>query len=84
MNTYIDKKIKTNQLFPRTSFLSGMGSVLNISGSYFEFNYSNSDADADYEAISSDWAMIGQDIQTVLDSELPKVKAKIHERKSEK
>jgi hypothetical protein len=40
-----------------------MGSVLNISGNYFPFNYSKSDEDADKKAIQSDWAIIGQDIE---------------------
>jgi len=74
MSTFSVKKFKTNQLFPRTGFLTGMGSVLNISGKYFDFNYSKSDAEADAEAIASDWGMVGQDLQHVLDTELPKVK----------
>lgn len=83
MSTYSVKKFKTNQLFPRTGFIAGMGSVLNISGKYFEFNYSKSDAEADTKAIASDWGMVGQDLQHVLDAELAKTKSKINGRKSE-
>jgi len=70
MKSYTLKKFKTNHLFPRTGFLTGMGSVLNISGNYFDFNYSKDEHKADAAAIASDWGMIGQDLQSVLDSEL--------------
>jgi len=74
MNTPLPKKFKTNQLFPRSSFLTGMGSVLNISGKYFEFNYSKPDTETDANAIASDWGMVGQDLQHVFDAELPKAR----------
>lgn len=85
MSTYSAKKFKTNQFFPRTGFLKGMGSVLNISGKYFDFNYSKSDSEADAKAIASDWGMIGQDFQQVLEAELPKAKGlKTNGRKAKK
>ncbi len=56
-------KYKTNILFPRTSSIIGMGSIFNIAGNYFDFNYSTSGAEADAKAIESDWAMIGEDIE---------------------
>ncbi|HRD06574.1 MAG: hypothetical protein U0V54_01670 [Saprospiraceae bacterium] len=61
----MDKKSKyrTNVLFQRTSFLKGMGSVLNISGNYYQFDYSDSSLIADSKAIKSDWGVIGQDIK---------------------
>lgn len=83
MSTYSVKKFKTNQLFPRTGFIKGMGSVLNISGKYFEFNYSKSATEADAKAIASDWGMVGQDLQYVLDAELAKTKSEINSRKAE-
>lgn len=70
MKRYSLKKFKTNQMFPSTRFLTGMGSVLNISGNYFDFNYSRDEQEADAAAIASDWGMIGQDLKSVLDSEL--------------
>jgi hypothetical protein len=57
------KKHKTTILFPRTSTIIGMGSIFNIAGNYFGFNYSASGEEADTKAIESDWAMIGQDIE---------------------
>lgn len=81
MNIYTDKKIRTNRLFPRTGFLTGMGSVLNISGRYFDFNYSKSASDVDTEAIASDWNMVGKDIQQVLDEKPLKSIIKLNDRK---
>jgi hypothetical protein len=54
---------RTDFLFSRPSFLIGAGSVLNIAGNYFSFNYSKSDIAADHKAIESDWGTIGQDIE---------------------
>jgi len=59
-------KHKTTILFPRTSAIVGMGSIFNIVGNYFEFNYSESGEDADRKAIESDWSMIGQDIEDAI------------------
>ncbi len=56
------KKYKTNILFHRTSFIDGVASIFNISGNYFEFNYSESGEEADRKAIESDWGVIGNDI----------------------
>lgn len=75
MSNYAAKKFKTNQLFPRTGFITGMGSVLNIAGGYYRFNYSKTEGEVDAKAIASDWGMIGQDMQQVLDTELSKSKA---------
>jgi hypothetical protein len=61
------KNYRTDLLFPKTGFLVGMGSVIGIGGNYFEFNYSQTDEEADSKAIESDWAMIGQDIYHTLD-----------------
>lgn len=56
------KKYRTDFLFPTPSFLTGAGSVLNIAGNYFDFNYSSTDKEADNKAIVSDWSVIGEDI----------------------
>ena len=42
----------------------GVGSVLNIAGNYFAFDYSKSDIEADFKAIQSDWGVVGQDIRS--------------------
>lgn len=54
---------RSDFLFPDTDFTTGMGSVLNISGSYFDFATSSDENIADLKAISSDWGVIGQDVR---------------------
>jgi len=56
------KKYRTDYLLPKYSFLRGAGSVLNVAGNYFVFNYSSSGEEADVKALLSDWGVIGQDI----------------------
>ncbi len=56
------KKYRTDFLFSTPSFLIGAGSVLNIAGNYFDFNYSSSDKEVDNKAILSDWGVVGNDI----------------------
>jgi len=59
-------KYRTGFLVPRNNFLVGMGSVLNLMGNYFEYNYSKSDFAADNKALISDWLNVGNDFQMVL------------------
>lgn len=75
MNNFRKKKLKIKTSFPRTGFLRGMGSVFNIAGNYYQFDYSDSGAEADFKAISSDWETVGHDMQQILDSELTKAKS---------
>jgi ribosomal protein S15P/S13E len=56
-------KYRTDFLLPRNSFWVGMGSVLNISGSYFEYRYSKSNNEADMQALISDWNNVGEDLK---------------------
>jgi len=58
------KRARTDFLFPKNTFLSGMGSVLNIAGNYYEFNSSNTDMEADAFALRNDWECIGKDIKS--------------------
>jgi hypothetical protein len=57
---------KTDFLVPASSFLVGIGSLLNFSGNYFEYNNSHTTAQADQRALANDWAMVGQDIRTAM------------------
>lgn len=52
----------TTFLLPKNDFFIGMGSVLNIRGSYFKYKTSKSENQADTKAIDSDWRMTGRDI----------------------
>lgn len=56
-------RYKTDYLLPKNNFWVGMGSILNIAGSYFEYNYSKSDNEADLKALTSDWDNVGEDIR---------------------
>ncbi|MBA3986470.1 MAG: hypothetical protein H0X63_07870 [Flavobacteriales bacterium] len=54
---------KTDYLLPKNNFWVGMGSILNLAGNYFEYNYSKSDNEADLKALTSDWNNVGEDIK---------------------
>lgn len=56
-------KYRTDFLLPKNSFISGMGSVLNLKGEYFKYNTSRSGLEADNRATKSDWGVVGQDIR---------------------
>jgi len=58
-----NQKFVTDFLLPKNNFWVGMGSVLNLAGDYFEYNYSKSEADADNRALHSDWYNVGEDIK---------------------
>lgn len=57
------KRYRTIRLFHRTSVLHGIGSIFNVVGNYYHFNYSNSGQDADRKAIEYDWGVVGNDIR---------------------
>ncbi len=65
------KKYHTDFLFASPSFLTGTGSVFNMWGNYFIFNYSPTTQKADEKAIRNDWGMIGCDLLEALDLTLP-------------
>lgn len=56
-------RYKTDYLLPKNNFWVGMGSILNLAGSYFEYNYSKSESEADLKALTSDWENVGEDIR---------------------
>jgi hypothetical protein len=62
------KKLRSDFLFPSTGYLVGMGSVINIFGKYYLFNYSHSEGEADTKALMSDWINVGKDIEESIDN----------------
>lgn len=50
-------------LLPNNNFWVGFGSVLNLAGSYFEYNISKTEEEADAKALASDWKNVGDDIK---------------------
>lgn len=59
---------RTDYLFSKNSFLIGMGSILNIFSSYYAFNSSRTEKQADSIAIESDFGVIGKDIYSVINN----------------
>lgn len=57
------RKYSSSYLFGKSGFLTGCGSIFNISGNYFLFNYSKNGTEADLKALQNDWGLIGQDIK---------------------
>ncbi|MEZ5006960.1 MAG: hypothetical protein R2753_02280 [Chitinophagales bacterium] len=57
------KLYHTDYLFSKSSFLDGLGSIFNISGNYYNFNYSKTEEEADSKAIKNDWGVVGDDIR---------------------
>lgn len=70
-------KYRTDFLCPKNDFWIGMGTVLNLAGHYFEFNYSKSDRDADIKALTSDWENVGNDIRKSKESFVKKNSKKL-------
>jgi hypothetical protein len=58
--------VDTDFLTPKSSFLTGMGTVLNLAGNYFIYNSSKTAQEADERAIASDWKILGQDMRTAI------------------
>jgi hypothetical protein len=58
----------TDFLYSDPSFLQGMGTILNLGGNYYTFNYSDTPQEADSKALASDWGMIGKDLKDVFRS----------------
>jgi hypothetical protein len=74
----LQKRYRTDFLFVNPSFTMGLGSILNIEGNYFHFNYSENAEQADTKALESDWGMVGQDIEYAIEEfskDFPKVKS---------
>lgn len=59
-------KHRTDFLFAQAGFLIGAGSVFNLAGNYFPFEYSASGEQADTKALASDWNMVGLDLEQAL------------------
>lgn len=57
---------KTDFLTPKSSFLVGMGSCLNIGGGYFDYNSSRTPSQADANALFMDWKIAGNDLRNVM------------------
>jgi hypothetical protein len=68
MTTYLnrEKKINSSRLYSTPNFVIGMGSIFNVAGSYFDYNYSNSGMIADKKAIVRDWEVVGSELKNAI------------------
>ncbi len=56
----------TDMLFTTPNFLTGAANIMNLAGSFYQFNTGENDFATDQMAIEHDFKMIGQDIDDVL------------------
>jgi hypothetical protein len=56
----------TGFLFSDPSFLKGMGTVFNIWGNYYTYNYSDTPEEADKHALASDWKIVGKELRDAI------------------
>lgn len=65
-------RLQTDFLIPRMSWLTGAGTILNLRGSYYFYNISATEEEADSRAIFSDWSMAGEDLRSAFRRADPK------------
>lgn len=56
------EKVKTDFLFAQPSLMSGTGRVLDLWGTFDDYNRSETPFEADAKAIAADWLVVGQDM----------------------
>lgn len=59
--------MSTDYLFTRPTFLSGMASIANVTGTVL-YNASSTEQEADRKAIMSDWYVTGEDLRKALET----------------
>ncbi len=52
----------TGLFYAQPSLTEGLAHVLDLWGTFDDYNYSHSDEEADYVALASDWYAIGADL----------------------
>ncbi len=60
--------IISSRLYSTPSFLIGLGSIFNLAGDYFNFNYSKTGCEADAKAIKKDWIVVGKNLMQSIES----------------
>lgn len=58
----------TFRFFALPSFMEGVGSVIDIAGSFHNYNCSQSPHEADFEALNGDWKAIEKDFSDAFES----------------
>jgi hypothetical protein len=57
----------TDSLFARPSFVSGAARVLDMGGTFDEYNSSETSDEADARALWGDWAVVGEDMRIAIE-----------------
>lgn len=60
--------LNSSALFTNPSFLKGACRVVDLFGSLDEYNYKESDIEADTEALKRDWEVVGYDLTKAVES----------------
>lgn len=70
----MEKTIKTDFLFAHPSFASGVARVLDLWGSFDDYNISETPLEADGKAIAADWLIVGQDLCDAIEQQEEELK----------
>ena len=57
-----------SKLISQLGFLQGMASTLDISGNLASLDIADDSMQADRDALASDWAIVGQELQKAMDT----------------
>lgn len=60
------KYYRTDHLFPKSNFITGAGTLFNLTGNFYSFNTCDTAEEADARAIESDWGVVGLDLKKVM------------------
>lgn len=60
------KNVKTDFLFAQPSFASGVARTLDLWGTLDDYNFSETNLEADEKAIAADWIIVGQDLSEAM------------------
>ncbi len=61
------KTARTDLLFARPSFGSGVARALDLFGAFDDYNSCSTESEADQIAIGSDWSVVGCDLNEVIE-----------------
>lgn len=59
-------KFNSTYLLPCFSFTSGVASSFDMSGNFYDFNYSETDSEADLLSQISDWQAVKEDFESAI------------------
>ena len=65
----VKNNISTFYLFANPSFLEGTARLIDVCGALNMYNESETNEEADFRALRSDWLAVGQDLMTAMSYE---------------